>query len=292
MKSVMRASSRLFTAMLVFSLMLLTFGQLASSQSYSPTVEDKASICIKKVLPLDFERYDITYVSYELPGSPNATYRTEAVTFRLNSRESLLAVNCLFRNGVQYTCDMRVIQGSPIYAEMYLNLVDAARSILENHQAQTDVDSIELLRMLDMVKSTENFSTVTQGNITLTVSQGHIPTGLKMVNGSLHVDPTKTIGITSFLWDCGVDGADNVYVSIGFDDGIFHGLRDERILSNLNNSKGETGLQQETATSSLAPFAAATAIGIVACVGIVFYCKKHGNSPRAKATSTNPSSAS
>jgi hypothetical protein len=290
MKGTMRASSRLFSAMLVFSLMFLTFRLFACTQSCSPTVEDKASIYIKKVLPLDFERYNITYVSYELPESPNATYRTEAVTFRLNSSESLLAVNCLFRNGVQYTCDMRAIKGSPIYSEIYLNLVDAAKSILENHQAQTGVDSTELLRMLDMVKSTEKFGTVTQGTVTLTVSLGHIPTGLKMVNGFLHVAPTKTIGITSFLWDCGVDGADHVYVSIGFDDGIFHGLRDERILSNLNNSRGETELQQETAISSLAPFAAATAIGAVVVVGVVFHFKKRGNSTRINSVSTNSSS--
>ena len=285
-------ASKVFIATLILLFVFLTIEQMSVAYSDLPSVEDKALAYIETVLPLDLGRYNITVVSYELPKAPNVTYRTEAMTFRLNSSESLLAVNCLFRNGVQYTCDMRVIQGSPIYAEMYLNLVDAARSILENHQAQTDVDSTELLRMLNMVKSTENFSTVTQGNVTLTVSQGHIPTGLKMVNGSLHVDPTKTIGITSFLWDCGVDGADHVYVSIGFDDGVFHGLRDERILSNLTNSKEETELQQETATSSLAPFAAAAAIAIVACVGVVFYCKKHGNSPRANATSTNPSSAS
>ena len=286
MKSMMKASSRLFTALLVFSLMLLTFGQLASSQSYSPTVEDKASIYIKKVLPLDFERYNITYVSYELPESPNANYRTEAVTFRLNSSESLLAVNCLFRNGVQYTCDIRVIQGSPIYAELYLNLVDAARTILENHQAQTGVDSTELLRMLDMVKSTEKSITLSQDSITLTVSQGHIPTGLKMVNGSLHVDGTKTIGVTTFLWNCTIDGADHVHVSISFDNGIFHGLRDERILSNLNNSEREEELQSETVPSSLAPFAAASMIWVVACVGVVFYFKKRSSSTRTNAALT------
>jgi hypothetical protein len=165
----MRFSSKVFAAMIVLSFVVLTFEQVSAEPLKLPDIEEKALTYVENVLPLDFERYNITCVSYELPESPNATYRTEAVTFTLNSSESMLTVNCLFRDGVQYTCDMRIQEGRPIYNGACSNLVDVVRSILEKHQVQTGVDSTELLRTMDMVDSAEEFRAVTRGNVTLTV---------------------------------------------------------------------------------------------------------------------------
>ncbi len=277
------------TAIVVLSFMLMTFVQLAVADSASMNIEDKALAYIKTVLPLDFSHYNITWRSHKLAEYPNGTYRTDSVTFSLNSTdstESYLAVNCLFRNGVQYTCDMRVMKGSPIYSKPCLNLVEVTRDIIEKHQAQTGIDSTELLSMLDKVKSSEHFSMVTQDNITLTVSQGHVPTGLKMINGSLHVDGTKIIIVTSFDWDYTMNGAAHRCFSISFDDGIFHGLRDARILYRIVDNKEATDPQLETASFSFAVLAAVLPSGAVVGVSLLIYFKKR-KSPEKEAQELN-----
>ncbi len=195
------------------------------------SIDEKALIYIENVLPLDFSHYQITNDSYQLPGAPNATYRTDAVTFTLKSSDSLLFINCMFRDGIQYTCDMRVQQGSPVYVRDCSNLIDAARFLIEGHQNQLSVDCSYLLKMLDRVTTTDNVSSVTSGNLKLVVSKGLIPVGgLITVNGTLHVDPSKTRGSTSFNWAC-----DNeVIFFIDFECGNLHSLRDERVINNFN----------------------------------------------------------
>jgi hypothetical protein len=280
----MQCSSKAFLATFALGLLILVFGQLSTAGSQPVSIEDKALTYVKNVLPLDFARYNTSVRSYELPDSPNATYRTDSVNFMLNSTdstESLLVVNCLFRDGVQYTCDMRVLNGLPIYSKSYLNLVEATRDVIRKHQSQTGVDSTELLRTLDMVDSAEEFRTATQGNITLTVTLGHVPTGLKMVNGSLHVDGTKTIGVTSFRWNQMIDEVDQVFFLISFDNGIFHGLRDERILYKVEKGEG-IALQPEPTTSSLVLIAAGLPSGAVVGVGLAFYFKKRKASAKTK----------
>jgi hypothetical protein len=290
MMGTMKSSLMVLAAMFVLSFVVLTFGQATAGHSDLQGIEAKALAYIENVLPLDFARYNITYLSYQLPEAPNATYREDAVTFTLNSSESTLTVNCLFRDGIQHTCDMRVQKGSPIYNGACSNLVGVVRSIIEKHQAQIGVDSTELLRTLDRVDSAEEFKAVTLGNLTLTVSQGFVPTGLKMVNGSLHVDPSNTHGVTSFKWQYTSDGSYYVPFFIDFENGNFHSLRDERLISGVSSSgQEETGLQSEPPSFPLVPFAAASASGIVACLGVVFYFKKRGSSKEPIANSASQS---
>lgn len=264
----MKSSSKVITALLVIPFILVTIWQLSAACSEPLSPPDKALAYIKNVLPIDMERYTIMNMSYyELPEPPNATYRTEAVSYILNSSESMLAVNCMFRNGVQYTCDLRAISGSPISDKSYANLVDVAKSILEKHQIQIGVDSTELIKMLGMVDPTKNLETVTLGNVTLTVSHGKLPTGgLKMINGSLHIDSTTMSDITSFDWMRPIEGTDAIFLFIDFENGVFHSLRDERPI---------LGIEGKNEPFPTATVAAASASIAVFGVGLTVYFKKH-----------------
>jgi hypothetical protein len=259
--------------------MTIALGTVLTGCCELQSIEDKALTYIKNVLPIDFAHYNVTFGSYELPGSPNATYRTDAVTFMLNSSESILVVNCQFIEEVQYTCDMRVQQGSPIYGRSCSDLVGVAKNIFGKHETQTGMDSSEILRTLDMVSSAEGSETVTLGNVTLTVSQGIIPTGLKSVDGSLHVDPSSTNNVTSFRWSWSVDGEDQVWVLLDFENGNLHSIRDDRIFYAIVNRAEKTGqVEPEFASSLVAIVAVVLAVAFALCVGIVFYYKRRSRS--------------
>ncbi len=181
---------------------------------------------------------------------------------------------------------LKLPSGRSIYLGDQSDLLQATKRIIEKHQAQTGVDSTEMLSMLDEVKSAEQFSTLTRGKIILTVSLGHVPTGLKMVNGTLHVDGTKTIGIISFRWDHLVDGGGHMFFSLSYDDGVFHGLRDERILSNIENNRESTEPLTEPAPFPILVFAAALPSGAIAIAGLVFFFKKRSHARENLQTST------
>jgi hypothetical protein len=281
MRNTMKPSSKIIVALLVTPLILATLGQLSTACSEPLSPPDKALAYIKNVLSIDMERYTIMNMSYyELPEPPNSTYRTEAVTYILNSSESMLAVNCMFRNGVQYTCDLRVLSGSPKSDRSYANLVDVAERILEKHQVQTGVDSKELIKMLNMVDPTKNLDNVTLDNVTLIISHGKLPTGgLKMINGSLHIDSTTMSDITSFDWMRPIEGTDATFLLIDFENGVFHSLRDERAIF---------GIGSNTESFPTTTVAAASASIAVFGVGLTIYLKKRDHPTK---TSINCESA-
>ncbi len=223
--------------------------QIPSVHCELQRIDEKALAYIENVLSIDFSHYQITNNSYELPDAPNATYRTDAVTFTLSSSDSLLFVNCMFQDGVQYTCDMRVQYGSPVYVRDCSNLIDVARFLIEGHQNQLGVDCSYLLKMLDGVTTTDNVTTVTLGNLKLVVSKGLIPIGLITVNGTMHVDSSKTHSSTTFNWACD----DHVIFFIDFECGHLHSLRDERIINNFNIIPVEDSLKEDSTVEQNPP---------------------------------------
>ena len=282
-------SWRVLAVALILLSMTLALGTVLTGHCELQSIEDKALTYIENVLPIDFAHYNVTFASYELPGSPNATYRTDAVTFMLNSSESMLVVNCQFIEGVQYTCDMRVQQGAPIYSRDCSDLVGVAKNIFEKHETQTGMDSSEILRTLDLVSSAEGSETVTLGNVTLAVSHGIIPTGLKSVDGSLHVDPSSTHNVTSFRWSWSVNGEEQVMVLLDFENGNLHSIRDDRILYAIVNREEKTEqVEPEFASSLVAIVAVVLTLAFALCVGIVFYYKRRSSSREASANQLIP----
>lgn len=301
-------SSRVLTIMFVFSFTLLPLAHASTEPSGLLGIEEKALAYIEHVLPLDFAHYQITNDSYELPEMPNATYRTDAVTFTLNSSDSMLVVNCMFRDGVQYTCDMSIQNGSPVYVRDCSDPVKVTRIIIEGHQAQTGVDCSYLLKTLGMVTSTENVTTVILGNVKLTLCSRVFPMGMLTTSGgdgTLHiqVDPSNIRNITSFHWAYN-EGSGQIMFSLDFDNGNLYSLHDERIINDFTISQADDGIearnvtgqspisngtksersqeqpaiqsQSEPTSSPLVSLAVALVLGAAtACVGAVFYHKRH-----------------
>jgi hypothetical protein len=302
MRSLLRSLSLVFTVVLLLSLILMMFGQALAEHSDLPDIEAKALAYVKDVLSIDFAHYNITCESCPLPESPNATYRTDAVTLMLNSSNSMLVINCMFRNGVQYTCDLGVQQGSPTYVRNCSNLLEMARAIIAGHQTQTGVDCSYLLKTLNMVTSTENVTTVTLGNVKLTVCSRVLPMGVLTTgtDGTLHIqaDPSNIRSGISFHWMY-TGGSDEQFIfSLNFDNGNLCSLCDERIISSFtisqvddvtaessinNTAESENGQKQpatqpqsEPIFSPLVILAVASMLGVApVCVGIVFYHKRH-----------------
>jgi hypothetical protein len=264
---------------------------------------------VEDVLPIDFAHYNITCESYQLPEPPNATYRTDAVTFMLNSSDSMLVMNCMFRNGVQYTCDLGVQQGSPAYVRDCSNLLEVARAIIAEHQAQTGVDCSYLLKTLNLVTSTENMTTVIFGNVKLTASSRALPMGLLTangVNGTLHIhpDPSNTRNVTSLRWTCIGDSEEQTIFALDFDNGNLDAFFDGIIIGDFPvsqaNDDGEAGnvtvespisygtksegnqeqpaFQSQSESTSF-PFMLLVAVSFLgattACMGAVFHHKRH-----------------
>ena len=220
----------------------------------SVSVEDKALAYVENVLPVDMSFYTIKSLGvYEPAKLPNSTVRTESVSFTLTSSfGGQLFANCMFNDGVQYSCSF---QGSPISDRQYGSLAEEARSILERHQVQTGVDTTKLARMLDALNLTARVQVVQWGNLKLGVSSSRLATGLKMVNGSLHVDPTNTIGITSFDWQVvNTNGTIETYFFIDFSNDVFHSLYDWHTVAEIETSGSPfTVMQFDNTTPVNAP---------------------------------------
>jgi hypothetical protein len=212
----LKLSKKALLAMFVFVALLVPLGQVSEVHSDLPlpqTLEAKAFACLTDVYPVDLNHYNVTLgACHTLPSASSETFMTQAVDYMLNSSDSSLVANFLFRDAVLYSLSLRVVNGSVVTARSYANLTDAARDFLVEYQAFSGADSTELIRLLGNFDEAKD-TTVTLGNISLSVSHLVIP---KAANG------------TTFDWIYTLEGADNASVSLTFDKGAFYSFYDGR----------------------------------------------------------------
>lgn len=221
----------LVTAMLLITLTAIitfvTFYTAPSSTApseVSPT-EKKGLAFIENVLPLDISQYNIT-----LNQSRTEGYAIETEDYTLESDASTLDVSFHFENNILRICMVYVKNGSVISDRSYNSINDAAISFLIKYQNYTHIDSTEMINMLSNVDPTKN-TTVTSGNITLTISNGEFPKG------------TKT---TSFNWKYVYNNCEYTGLNISFDNGTFAGLSDTRGLYTIGNTTVNVTMKQAT----------------------------------------------
>jgi len=234
-----KISKSITTAIIAISI-LLTFEQASLAFCESTHIRDKALVYIEHVLPLDIKHYTITQQSYrDNSDSANKSSLIQYITYSLNSSENALTVNCVFRNGIQIALELRVQSGSTKGDNSDTALIAATQSILKEQQIQTNSNSTEFLNLLDMVNLQNNQLNVSSGYTTFTLSHVKIPAGLKMVDGVLHVDSSKTIDVTEFRWERSVDLANPSAIPlfvVTFQDGVFYSLNDNRHLIEENQN--------------------------------------------------------
>ena len=185
--------------------------------AYLPTIHtaetseaDQVLLFLEKVVNVDVAKYDVTLLGTSttypdwLNGLPQLTGK-----YSLVSETSKLDVLFKFRNGTLSWCLMRVIDGSPQYAELQSSdLRDLAGVFLQRYQDYSGDSELETMRnMIDFVDVTEN-STATVDNLKLTVS----------------VTPFSS----SFDWRCTLDAADCGGVDVSFHNGHFYAFGDDR----------------------------------------------------------------
>ncbi len=203
--------------LLVIVVMLVPLGQLSIVHPVVPLpralLESQALACLTNVYPVDLKHYNITLSScYTLPSAPSDTYMTQAVDYQLDSSDSRLLANFLFRDDVLYSCNLRVLAGSVAAAQPLANVTDAARDFLEKYQAYSGADSTELIHILSVFDETKGWN-MTLGDLCLGVSHLVVP---------------NAFNATSFVWNYMFNGTYNAPVSISFDNGAFYSFMDCR----------------------------------------------------------------
>lgn len=114
-------------------------------------------------------------------------------------------------------------------------MVEETRCILEDHQAQTGVDTAKLTKLLDAVEPTIKSQIVTWGNIRLEVAQTKfvIPS-LIMRDGSLHLVSSGTsLDSASVRWSL-LGNPKSQYFYIDYRNGVFYDLTDNHLIGEIN----------------------------------------------------------
>jgi hypothetical protein len=226
----MRLSKKAFLVMLailVFAVSLASLGGLLSLGGFSAvhsdlplpqTLEDMAFACLTDVYPVDLNHYNVTLGScYTFPSTPSDNSTTQAVDYMLNSPDSNLVANFMFRDARLYSLNLGVINGSFFTTRSDANLTEAAKNFLVKYQAFSGVDSSELIRVLGNFDEAKG-STVTLGNIRFSVSHFVIP---------------NVANATTFKWIYAMNSTDSVSVALGYSDyngnkGVFDSFYDGR----------------------------------------------------------------
>jgi hypothetical protein len=185
--SQMKLSKKAFLVMLtivVFLVSLGSLGVLLSLGSFStvhskmpsqPTLEDTAFACLTDVYPVDLNHYNVSLSSnYTFPSTTFDNSTTQAVDYMLDSPDSNLIANFMFRDAKLYSLSLSVINGSIVTARSYANLTEAAKDFLMKYQAFSGFDSSELIRVLDKFAVASGVP-VMLGDVSFRISHFGIP---------------------------------------------------------------------------------------------------------------------
>lgn len=168
---------------------------------------------IANVLPIDFSKYTITLKNHVYDGE------TDLFIYTLDSDVSTLRVICLYRNSILLSCTLSADKGQLISDRTYVNLVDAAKSILERYQSYTKIYSANLIEMLSSIDATRDVN-ILSGNINFT----------KCTTKAYDIE------VTTFSWAYTVNGAKYTELIIEFQNGIFHTLYDTRNIYTIGDT--------------------------------------------------------
>jgi hypothetical protein len=225
--------SRKLIALFITAILLIISIALFVIFSTAPPTEPPVSVSqkkglvfIEKVLPLDISKYNVTFKPPFAPPPLNATELIE--TYSLESDESTLDVSCTFENNVLRICMIDVKKGSVISDRPYASIIDEATSFLIKYQNYTNISATEMINMLSNVNPTKD-TTITSGNLKLTISNGEFPVG------------TKT---TAFNWKYVFSNCEYTGLTISFDNGTFAGLSDTRGLYIIGNTTVNVSMRQ------------------------------------------------
>ena len=221
---------------LVIVLIATSLGAFPATYALQPAAQDQTRAFIENVLPVDLSKYTITLTKHTTDNGPPIAGVTgqpinrviDSLRYSLDSDESTLRVSCLVQNNVLLSCHIYVDKGQVISDKQYVDPGDAVKSFLEKYQTYTNIDSTDMIAMLDNVDITKD-STKTIGNTKLTIS---------------NIDQYG-VELTSFKWAYTVNGADYTSLQVSFQkNGIFYSLRDDRRVYSIGDTTVNVSSEQ------------------------------------------------
>ena len=186
-------------------------------------LETRVLDCLTTVYPLNLTHYNITLGTLcTLSPAPPDTFFTQSVGYNLNSPDSNLVADFMFKDGHLYQLSLSIINGSVATERTYDNLTDAARDFLLKYQVFSGAYSTDLIQLLDQYDDEGKSPPIpygrspliTLGNISFWVSHFEVPT-----SGTLS---------THYNWLYSLNGADDTAVSVSFANNTFSSFSDWR----------------------------------------------------------------
>jgi len=219
-KSFMKIFASLFVLLLVVS-----FGVLSAPVVADQTTQDRAMDFMEKVLPIDLSKYDINLKADAtrngLPPFFDDNRKITDMLYELSAENRKIDIVFRFENDVFVWCDLYPTEGSVFTSKQHSSLRDAALDFLKTYQTYTQIDSNNLIKMLDNVDLTKNY-TATKENTKLTIE--HYTWA--------NVDTTR------ILWVHVIDGAEYDSFALTFDSetNLLLSVGDDRMLYRVGDS--------------------------------------------------------
>jgi len=192
--------------------------------------QEKAMHFMETMLPVDLSKYSITLQSERMMDEEAIGHNRKITSLRyqLTSENSDLSVSFSVEKDNIALCSISTIAGQIIPKQQYSNQFNAVKAFLEKYQTYTQIDSSNLIAMIDGVDLTKD-STITAENLKLSIHNSH----------------RSETEQTSFYWTYTIDGLDYTSLELIFDKkGNFDTLSDTRVVFRIGDTSIKVSLEQ------------------------------------------------
>ncbi|MDR0372216.1 MAG: hypothetical protein LBI79_01435 [Nitrososphaerota archaeon] len=218
--------TKIFTPLLVVLMVTSFFGASPSpAAGQTPAAQDKTLDIIENVLSVDLSKYTIELKIAPLDGMPLSNNDRKLTNLiytltPLESNDANSAVTIFFMVERDVVINYFVGLESPqvITTTQYANQYEAAKGFLEKYQTHTNIDSKNLITMLNNVDLTKN-TTITKENTKLVLS-----------TNSFFGEQT------TLRWTHTVNGADYTALEISLKGGFVRAMYDTRALYTIGDT--------------------------------------------------------
>ncbi|MCL2287583.1 MAG: hypothetical protein FWC33_00125 [Candidatus Bathyarchaeota archaeon] len=136
------------------------------------STQKKAMDFMENMLQIDLSKYTINIISdATLGGIPltNGNRKIHDILYELTSENSKLHVAFVFEKDIMTSCGLYELEGKTITKHQYTNPFDAAKDFLERYQIYTNIDSNNLIAILNNVDTSKDSITIIE-NTKLTIT--------------------------------------------------------------------------------------------------------------------------
>jgi hypothetical protein len=219
----MKTRKKICTCLLFAMFLMLLIAQAQMVRSEESDTPKKALTFLTDVVQLDTSKYNVTLSGYKLsyPTPPllsdPAVIVQEDLKYTLEREGSKVNAIFGFKNGTFWWCNLYVVEGAPLYAELQPESeIGKAEAVLERYHQYNEVPNFQVTRaLLDTLTKTES-TTVTLGNTKLEV--------------------TEDTDSTRFEWSQIYNGVDTTTVNIRFLNGTLRSFTNSLCLETIGGT--------------------------------------------------------